>query len=260
MTNKPDMTNNLARIRIVLIDTTHPGNIGASARAMKVMGLQQLYLVRPRHFPDAKATAMASGAADLLQQAVVCDDLDAAIGDCRLVLGTSARPRSLHWPSLLVREVAPMIAEELATLQQTDANEVAIVFGTESVGMSNAQLQQCHYRIEIPANPDYSSLNLSQAVQVVCYELRATLLAADKQPQLHAADDDAGMLPADQGSVESLLQRSELMLEQIGFLHPTQPEMMLQRVRRLVMRARLEQREVSILQGIVSALLNRLQK
>jgi len=260
VTNKPDMTNNLARIRIVLIDTTHPGNIGASARAMKVMGLQQLYLVRPGNFPDAKATAMASGAADLLQQAVVCNDLDAAIGDCRLVLGASARSRSLQWPSLLVRAAAPMIADKLAALQHAAANEVAIVFGTESVGMSNAQLQQCHYRIEIPANPDYSSLNLSQAVQVVCYELRAALLSADKQPSLHAADDDPGSLPADQGSVESLLQRSEKMLEQIGFLHPTQPDMMLQRLRRLVMRSRLEQREVSILQGIVSALLNRLQK
>ncbi len=255
------MTTSLHKIRIVLVDTTHPGNIGATARAMKVMGLQQLYLVRPRHYPDAKATAMASGAADLLDQAVVCDDLDAAIADCKLIMGASARSRTLQWPALMAREAALRLAHEVQAHGDGEAG-LAIVFGTESVGLSNEQLQQCHYRIEIPANPEYSSLNLSQAVQVVCYELRMALEVATAAPAQSddTAADDVGMLPADQRSVESLIQRSEQMLEQIRFLHPTQPQMLLQRLRRLVMRARLEQREVSILQGIVSALLERLQK
>jgi len=251
------MITKLQQIRIVLVDTTHPGNIGATARAMKVMGLTRLYLVRPRHFPDARATAMASGAADLLEQAVVCEDLAAAIGDCRLIMGASARPRTLRWPTLMVREAADQVAAELQS--GTEDLETAILFGTESVGLSNEQLQQCHYRIEIPTSAEYSSLNLSQAVQVVCYELRmaqtASAVASDALP-----DTDEGLLPADQRSVESLIRRSEQLLEQIRFLHPTQPQMLLQRLRRLIVRARLEQREVSILQGIVSALLDRLPK
>ncbi len=252
------MASRLHNIRIVLLDTTHPGNIGASARAMKVMGLHRLYLVRPRHFPDAKATAMASGAADLLEQALVCDDLDSAIGECRLVMGASARPRSLRWPTLMVRQAADHIATELQS--GADAMETAILFGTESVGLSNEQLQQCHYRIEIPTSADYSSLNLSQAVQVVCHELRMAMASAvTSVPPAAVPMADDGMQPADQRSVESMLQRSEQLLEQIGFLHPTQPQMLLQRLRRLVMRARLEQREVSILQGIVSALLERVK-
>jgi len=250
------MTSKLQQIRIVLVDTTHPGNIGATARAMKVMGLTRLYLVRPRHFPDARAAAMASGAADLLEQAVVCEDLAAAIGDCRLIMGASARPRTLRWPALMVREAADHVAAELQS--GTEQLETAILFGTESVGLSNEQLQQCHYRIEIPTSAEYSSLNLSQAVQVVCYELRmaltATAVASDALP-----GTDEGLLPADQRSVESLIQRSEKLLEEIRFLHPTQPQMLLQRLRRLIVRARLEQREVSILQGIVSALLERLK-
>jgi tRNA (cytidine32/uridine32-2'-O)-methyltransferase len=246
----------LQDIRIVLLHTTHPGNIGASARAMKVMGLERLYLVTPKYFPDAKATAMASGAADLLQHAVVCDDLETAIADCTLVLGASARSRTLRWPALTVREAASSVRNELVQHAENRLPRapVAIVFGTESVGMSNEQMQRCHYRIEIPANPDYSSLNLSQAVQVVSYELRMAMLDAITSSDQSVADD--GMLPADQRSVESLMQRTESMLEQIRFLHPTQPQMLLQRIRRLAMRSRLEQREVSILQGIVSAILD----
>ncbi len=243
--------DSLSAIRIVLIDTTHPGNIGATARAMKVMGLKQLVLVRPRHFPDATATAMASGAADLLTDAIVVDSLDDAIADCRLVLGTSARPRSLEWPMLASREAAVHLHQVVQAGQS--AAQTAILFGTESVGLSNEQLQRCQYRIEIPANPDYSSLNLAQAVQVISYELRQAFLTEqkpDQPPQSHASH-----ALADDRSVESFLERFHQMIVELDILNPAQPKMLMQRIRRLFMRARLETSEVSILQGIISAVL-----
>lgn len=241
----------LANIRIVLIDTTHPGNIGSTARAMKVMGLSRLVLVRPHHFPDAKASAMASSAADLLSTAKVVGDLDEALADCQLVLGASARSRTLEWPTLSSRDAGAHIAQ--AMLEQQTVQEVAILFGTESVGLSNEQLQRCHYRIEIPANPEYSSLNLSQAVQVVCYELRQALVATPLTSDLKSTDPSHEL--ADDRSVESFLQRLQQMIAELDILNPAQPAMLMQRLRRLFLRTRLEASEVSILQGVVSAVL-----
>jgi len=241
----------LETIRMVLIDTTHPGNIGASARAMKVMGLQQLVLVRPRSFPDASASAMASSAADVLAKAIVVESLDEAIADCQLVLGASARPRTLDWPMLTARDAGVHIRQVIAADQAV--SQVAVLFGTESVGLSNEQLQRCHYRIEIPTNPDYSSLNLSQAVQVVAYELRQAFL--EQAPVLSAVVTDPAHALADDRSTESFLQRLQLMIEQLDILNPAQPKMLMQRLRRLFLRAGLETSEVNILQGIVSAVL-----
>lgn len=237
-------------IRVVLIDTTHPGNIGSTARAMKVMGLHHLVLVRPRCFPDAKASAMASSAADILESALVVDNLDEALDGCQLVLGSSARPRTLEWPMLSSRDAAECI--HTAMLEQTVAH-TAILFGTESVGLSNEQLQRCHYRIEIPANPEYSSLNLSQAVQVVCYELRqAFLTPADLIPKVST---DPSHALANDRSVESFLERLQMMIVHLDILNPAQPKLLMQRLRRLFLRVRLEVSEISILQGIVSAVL-----
>lgn len=243
----------LSEIRIVLIDTTHPGNIGAVARAMKVMGLRRLVLVRPRYFPDAKASAMASSAADLLSEATVVDKLDDAISDCRLVLGASARPRTLDWPMLPARDAGEYLHHSIQ--DGLPAAQAAVLFGTESVGLSNEQLQRCHYRIEIPANPDYPSLNLAQAVQVITYELRMAMLAGGDAACVKSVDPSHA--PADDRSVESFLERLQVMISELDILNPAQPKMLMQRLRRLFLRARLEASEVSILQGIVSAVLAR---
>ena len=153
-------------VRIVLVSTSHPGNIGAAARAMKTMCLDRLCLVRPASFPSAEASARASGAADVLQRAAVVADLDEALDGCRFVVGASARQRALPWPLLGPRDCARRVIAEAAH------GEVAVVFGNEQSGLSNEELQRCHVLTQIPANPDYSSLNLAMAVQVLAYELR----------------------------------------------------------------------------------------
>ena len=157
------MADSLANIRIVLINTTHTGNIGATARAMKVMGLSSLHLVTPTDFPNAQATAMASGADDLLRDAVVHETLDSALAGCSLVLGTSARMRSLPMPQLDARSAA---GQAVAEAQQ---HTVALLFGRERYGLTNDEMQRCHYLVHIPSNEEYNSLNLSQAVQVLSY-------------------------------------------------------------------------------------------
>jgi TrmH family RNA methyltransferase len=165
-----------AAIRIVLVDTSHPGNIGASARAMKNMGLVSLVLVRPQAYPDAEATARASGAADLLEKARVCASVDEAIGDCGLVLGTTARARSANWRVLDARAAA---AEAAAAAV---AKPVAILFGGERNGLANEALERCQALIRIPADDAYDALNLAQAVQVVCYEIRMARPARRRAP------------------------------------------------------------------------------
>lgn len=232
----------LARIRIVLINTTHPGNIGAAARAMKVMGLSSLYLVTPKIFPNADATAMASGADDLLQTAQVHESLDSALAGCALVLGTSARLRSLPMPMLDARRASEQALEESAS------REVAILFGRERYGLTNEEMQRCQYLVNIPSNPAYSSLNLAQAVQIIGYELRV------------AAIGGAGLSvppcdwePVDDSQMEGLFQHLEQTLLDIRFLNPKQPKRLMMRLRRLFNRARPDQNEINILRGILKA-------
>ena len=159
------MTDRFQNIRVVLINTSHPGNIGAAARAMKTMCLKNLVLVDPKQFPHADASARASGADDILATAKVCSSLDEAIGDCSLVLGASARVRRLSWPMLDPRECAHVVME--ATLE----NKIAILFGREHSGLTNEELSRCHYLVNIPSNSEYGSLNLAAAVQIISYEL-----------------------------------------------------------------------------------------
>ena len=232
----------LAAVRVVLINTTHPGNIGAAARAMKVMGLSSLHLVTPKVFPNAEATAMASGADDLLQTAVVHDSLDSALAGCSLVLGTSARLRSLPMPMLDSRRAAEQAVQEAA------GREVAILFGRERYGLVNAEMQRCQYLVNIPSNPAYSSLNLAQAVQIIGYELRVAAMggAGLSVPPLDWE-------PVDDRQMEGFFQHLEQTLLDIRFLNPAQPKKLMMRLRRLYNRARPDQNEINILRGILKA-------
>lgn len=233
----------LANVRIVLVGTTHPGNIGAAARAMCTMGLSRLYLVNPKHFPCAEATARASGADDLLVQAGVYESLSQAIAGCRLVFGMSVRSRSISWPSLEARACGVLTAAEAVE------GEVAMVFGREHAGLSNGELDHCNYLVHIPANPEYGSLNLAAAVQVIAYEIRMAAMADTSLPLKNSTEPS----PALTGEVEGFFRHLEQALIEIGFLDPGNPRLLMRRLRRLFLRARLDIQEVNILRGILTA-------
>jgi len=232
----------LSRIRIVLINTTHPGNIGATARAMKVMDLHSLHLVTPKLFPSAEATAMASGADDLLQTAVVHESLDSALEGCSLVLGTSARKRSLPMPQIDLRKAAESAFAEHA------GQDIAILFGRERYGLTNEEMQRCHQLVHIDTNPDYGSLNLAQAVQVMAYELR---MAVVNRTNVELPPSD--WVPVDAGQMELFYTHLEQTLLDIEFLNPEQPKRLMMRLRRLFNRSRPDQNEINILRGILAA-------
>lgn len=231
----------LDRIRIVLIHTSHPGNIGAAARAMKTMGLGRLYLVSPVQFPHSKAVEMASGAADILEQAVVVPTLEEAISDCSLVGGTSARIRTVPWPLLSPRQLAEK------TRQEPPGGEIAILFGREQSGLNNDELQRCHVHVQIPANPVYSSLNLAAAVQLLAYELRVAALNTD----LPTDEWDYRLANADE--MENLFIHLQTVLTEIDFLKINAPRKLMTRLRRLFLRARPDVMEVNLLRGLLSA-------
>jgi tRNA (cytidine32/uridine32-2'-O)-methyltransferase len=237
----------LSNIRIVLIGTTHPGNIGAVARAMKNMCLEQLYLVQPKKYPSAEATDRASGADDLLQMAKVYNTLDEALEGCRLVVGASARLRSVNWPQVDPKECAEKVLEE------AQHGEVALIFGRESSGLSNSELDRCHLLAHIPANAEYSSLNLSQAVQVLSYELHMASLG--EKPKGVERNDIATA-----EELEGLYTHLEQAMVDIGFSDPRQSDKLQRRLRRLFFRARPDKDEVNILRGILSAAQGRKSK
>ena len=230
----------LSRIRVVLSHTSHPGNIGAAARAMKTMGISSLYLVNPKKPVDAEAEAMASGASDVLHGARVCASLAEALQGTVYALAVSARRRELAYASIDVRSAAQHL---LAAARE---GEVAIVFGTEMSGLTNEEILQCRAAAHIPADPAYSSLNLAAAVQVLAYEARVAALGA--QP-LAAADS----APARHEDVENFYVHLEQSLLASGFLDPANPRRLMPRLRRLFGRVRLEQEEVNILRGMLSA-------
>jgi tRNA (cytidine32/uridine32-2'-O)-methyltransferase len=235
-----EVAQRLARIRVVLINTTHPGNIGATARAMKVMGLSSLHLVTPKIYPHAEATARASGADDLLQR--VHDTLESALAGCGLVLGTSARLRTLPLPLLDARRAAGQ------ALAESTQHEVALLFGRERYGLTNEEIQRCHFLVNIPSNPEYSSLNIAQAVQIMTYELR---IAAQGFADIELAPPD--WEPVDDVQMERLFEHLEQTLLDIRFLNPRQPKKLMARLRRLFNRARPDQNEINILRGILKA-------
>jgi tRNA (cytidine32/uridine32-2'-O)-methyltransferase len=231
----------LSQIRIVLANTTDPGNIGATARAMKTMGLKQLYLVEPKSFPHVNASVRASNAIDVLAEAIVVDDLAVALQDCHLVFGTSTRIRELNWVSLTARAAAEKVAIK-------SKQKIAIVFGRERCGLTNKELQQCHFQINIPANPDYSSLNLAAAVQIVCYELRMAFLLQENKIE------EKAILLADVQQQEYFYQHLQDMLNKIEFLKPLRSQQIMDRLRRLFSRSELDETEVKILRGILSTI------
>lgn len=228
-------------IRIVLVGTTHPGNIGAVARAMKNMGLDDLALVAPRYFPHPDATARASGADDVLERARVVDTLAEAVEDCVFVAGASARSRSINWPCLDAKDAAAR------AIAESGRGNVALVFGPEKSGLSNEDLDRCHALLSIPTNPAFSSLNLAMAVQVVTYEIRSQ--QSDKPPVF-----ESEVPPATSGSTEHFYAELERLLLEVGFLDPENPRHLMRRLRRLFVRADLDQNEINILNGILTTI------
>ncbi|OFZ68157.1 MAG: tRNA (cytosine(32)/uridine(32)-2'-O)-methyltransferase TrmJ [Betaproteobacteria bacterium RBG_16_56_24] len=228
----------LDNIRVVLSHTTHPGNIGAAARAMKTMGLRHLYLINPRHFPDPQADAMAAGAGDVLRGAVVCKSIDEALQGVVLTVAMTARLRDISIEVKTPREAMPLLLQHAAT------QPVALLFGTEMSGLTNEEIGRAQLLVNIPADPDFSSLNLAAAVQVMGYELNVAAQGnLPGAPEVH---------PATHEQVEGFFAQMEKTLFEIGFLTTQNPARLMQRLRRLYARARLEQEEINILRGILS--------
>jgi tRNA/rRNA methyltransferase len=232
--------NPLAQTCVVLSRPSHPGNIGAAARAMKTMGLYDLRLVAPARFPDAEATSLASGAVDVLESARVHATLEVALADVVMAVGFTARPRDLSHPARSLRDVVP------AVLAATAQGRTALVFGNETFGLSNEELARCNALAHIPANPAYSSLNLAAAVQVACYEvsLAAGAFAIPAEPSRNAATGE---------EIDALFVHWERAMIASGFLDPAQPKRLMERMRRLFARAGLEREEVQFLRGMLAS-------
>ncbi len=260
MSDKLDLHN----IRIILVNTSHPGNIGATARAMKNMGLRHLYLVDPKEFPSAVATGRAVSAVDILESAVVTATLEEAIVDCGLVIGASARSRRVPWPLLSPPQCAEKVADDCRN------NKVALVFGREDAGLTNEELQLCHYHVNIPADEEYSSLNLAAAVMVISYEVRMALLRRAGEPlaRTDSSHDVAGaqgqaedvvvagldwdVARATGQQLESFYAHLEQVMIDLNFHDPENPRLLMMRMRRLFGRIRPDQMEISILRGLMS--------
>jgi tRNA (cytidine32/uridine32-2'-O)-methyltransferase len=227
-------------VRFILCETSHPGNIGAAARAIKTMGFNELVLVNPQTFPSDEAMARASGADDVLDNARVVDNLGAAIEGCGLVVGASARRRSLQWPEYNPRECAAQV------LQVTQSKSAAIVFGTERTGLRNEQIDMCNSLVYIPANPDYSSLNLASAVQLIAYELHFAQaeFVPPKNPEFGPADADG---------MELFYEHLSRVALVTGFLKPDNPRYLMRKLRRLFNRASVDEQELQILRGLLAA-------
>jgi len=240
------MQVNFSNIRVVLVNTSHPGNIGSVARAMKNMFLTDLWLVSPEEFPHGKARAMASSATDILHKAKVVNSLDEALVGCGLVFGASARLRSIAWATVDPRQCAEMVAS--ASTQ----NQIALVMGREDSGLTNEELERCNYLVHIPANPDYSSLNLAMAVQVLAYEIRMQALEDSEA----GTEDDFGLdefRVATADEMEGLYAHFASALEKLDFYDPANPRQLMRRLRRLFNRSRVDTMELNILRGILSA-------
>lgn len=241
-----------SNIRVVMVNTSLPANIGSAARALKTMGLDDLVLVDPEVFPSAEATSLASGASDVLARARVVATLEEAVADCGLVIGASARSRTIPWSMIDSRQ-----AGDLARLE-SERHPVALVFGREARGLTNEELQQCHYHVFIPSDPGYGVLNVAAAVQVICYEVRMAHLLAEQKPTI-AVEQPALMplahAPWDRelvtaGDMEAFYRHFEDAMQDVGFLDPENPRGMPVRVRRMFSRMRLDRLEYNLWRGI----------
>ncbi|MFT6900808.1 MAG: tRNA (cytidine32/uridine32-2'-O)-methyltransferase [Colwellia sp.] len=246
----------LSNVRIVLVNTSDCRNIGSAARAMKTMGLSELILVDPIEMPNGQAQALAAGATDVLKNAKVVSTLAEAISECGLVVGTSARSRTLPWPMLEPRGCGEKLVEEAHNFP------VALVFGRESSGLTNDELQLCHFHVQIPANPDYSSLNLAMAVQTLSYEVRTNYLIDQQKafkvkgenlsknlPKKELCEDEYPII----AETERFYQHFEDALKATGFIVPTHPGLVMTKLRRLFNRARPDVKEVKMLRGILAS-------
>ena len=243
-----------ANIRIVLVETSHPGNVGAVARAMKNMMLESLYLVKPKQFPDSHAMARSSGAVDILDNAVVCDSLAEAIADCSLVIAASARSRYIPWPTTSAQEAAQKL------LQTSQQAPVALVFGREDRGLNNEELDHCNFMVQLPANPDFSSLNIAAAVQVFSYEIRKAFLAASEL-QATSTDELAKLSdedhPASSENLNRLFYHLETTLVDVNFMPEHRTRTLMRKLKRFFHKSQITEEEVSIFRGILSEM-NRL--
>ncbi|MEW6982247.1 tRNA (cytosine(32)/uridine(32)-2'-O)-methyltransferase TrmJ [Colwelliaceae bacterium 6471] len=234
----------LENVRIVLVNTSDCRNIGSAARAMKTMGLSQLVLVDPIELPNGQAQALAAGATDVLANAKVVATLEEAIQDCGLVVGTSARSRTLPWPMLEPRGCGEKLIKEVADYP------VALVFGRESSGLTNEELQLCHFHVQIPANPEYSSLNLAMAVQTLSYEVRMSFLALQQQQFERNHDEEEYPVVEE---TERFFQHFEEALKATGFIVPSHPGLVMTKLKRLFNRARPDTKELKMMRGILAS-------
>lgn len=242
----------LENVRIVLVNTTHPGNIGAVARAMKNMGLHDLCLVAPKVFPSEVADARASGALDVLADARVVAEVSEAVADCQLVVGTSARGRHIPWPIVNPREMASIIVPS--------GQKVAVLFGREDRGLTNEELHLCHHHVHIPSVEGFSSLNVAAAVQVIAYELRMAQLYSDQAAQSRPCwGTDWDIELAEHRELELMFEHLERTLVDVEFLDPENPRQLMPRLRRLLLRAVPDKVEVNVLRGILTAVQKRLR-
>lgn len=242
----------LNKLRIVMVNTTHPGNIGAAARAMKNMGLSRLYLVDPIAEINDEAMQRSSRAEDILNDVVICDTLEDALADCGLVVGTSARSRNIPWPLMNPRQCGDRVAQAVSA-----ENEVALVFGRESRGLTNEELHLCHAHVHIPTEETFSSLNVAQAIQVMAYEMRLAIHENTGNNDQDAegrwgVDWDYPMATHEQ--LNGMLQHMEQTLVEIGFLNPDTPMQVMARLRRLYQRAAPDQVEINIMRGMMAAM------
>lgn len=228
------------RIKVVLVETSHPGNIGATARAMKTMGLSELCLVRPKRFPCAEATARAAGADDVLYEARVCDSIEEAVADCVWVVATSARSRRIRWPVFTPHEAAQEALRQVGS--------VGLLFGREHSGLTNRELDHCQALVQVPSNREFSSLNIACAVQILAYELY--LADSTVEPE---RDEPTAADTVTSTDMEGLYKHVEEALVDIGYLDPGAPKLLMRRVRRLLNRARPDRAELNILRGIFNA-------
>lgn len=248
----------LSQCRIVMVETTHPGNIGAAARAMKTMGLEQLHLVRPKEYPSVEATARASGATDVLENIVVHDSLDAALEDVTWVFGASARQRSMPWPCVAPRQMGEMVSRHPVE------GTVAVLFGREARGLTNEELKRCNYHVAIPTNPDYGVLNVSAAIQVIAYELRMALVGSEVlvdegEPIMTLPPVQWDKPPVTHRDMQYFMQHLQEVLEQSGFLNPAHPDKVMPRLQRLFMRTHMDEAEMGMLRGALKAIQKTMQ-
>lgn len=241
--NQNSQKASLDNVKIVLVNTSDCRNIGSAARAMKTMGLSQLVLVDPIEMPNGQAQALAAGATDVLANAKVVSTLEEAVADCGLVVGTSARSRTLPWPMLEPRSCGEKLIAEVPNYP------VALVFGRESSGLTNEELQMCHFHVQIPANPEYSSLNLAMAVQTLSYEVRMAYLAAEQAEYTNSEETEYPHVE----ETERMFQHFEDALKATGFIVPSHPGLVMTKLRRFINRARPDSKEVKMWRGILSS-------